>query len=257
MRTLLLVVPLLLLASCDSAPDPVDSTTEITVLVAYSASVAAASGDVDAIIARGFTETNAVYTESGVRARLVPVHTVQVDYEATDRLEALGALMGTSDGVLDDLHALRDQYQADIVLLVTGPSGMTINGSVMATPENAFLLVQWEVLGAPGYGLAHEMGHLHGGRHNADEDPLNVPFAYGHGFRTDAYRTVLSGGGQRKVPRFSGPDVTFEGTVMGNAEVHDVARVVQETAIYLSNFRGPQTPTTFASPGTWPTIPAP
>lgn len=253
----LILVAAALAASCDSQPTDLPAPTEITVLVAYSSSVAAAVSDVEAVIRRGLDETNGVYSGSGVDARLVPVHFVEVAYEVTDRLETLGHLIGTADGVLDDLHSLRDRYAADVVLLVSGPPGTTINGCVMAVPENAFLIVQWEVLGAPGYGLAHEMGHLHGARHAAEDEPNPEPFPYGHAFRNESLRTVLAGGPQRKVPRFSGPDVTFEGVVLGDSSVRNVARVVRETAVYLSNFRGPQTPTPFVSPGTWPVLPAP
>ena len=260
-----LLAALAFAVGCDSAFEP-DDATEITVLVAYTSAVAAEVEDVGAHVRQGFDETNAAYANSGVGARLVPVHLAEVDYAVGDRLEALGHLMRPDDegvieqlahhrdGPLDDLHALRDRHEADVVLLVSAAPGSTINGSLMAEPSTAFLLVQWEALGAPSYGLAHEIGHLHGARHLA-EDPPPVPFPYGHGFRNDSLRTIMAGGSQQKVPLFSGPGAVYEGVVLGDSAVHDVARVLRETAAYLSNFRGPQTPTTFEPPGSWPTLP--
>jgi hypothetical protein len=54
---------------------------------------------------------------------------------------------------------------------------------------------------------------------------------------------------------FSGPGSIYKGVVLGDSALHDNARVIRETAVYISNFRGPQTPTDFVSPGTWPTLP--
>lgn len=250
-----LVAGLLLLASCDSDTDDPDDAATITVLVAYTSDVAAGAEDVEAGIRRAFDETNAVYANSGVAARLVPVHMVEVDYEVADRLETLAHLLRPDDGVLDALHALRDEHAADIVLLVPPGPGVTINAAVMAEPSTGFLIVQHAHLGAPSYALAHEMGHLHGARHSFDEDPALEPFPYGHGFRNDSLRTVLAGGAQQKVPFFSGPGQVYEGVVLGDSTLHDVARVLRESAVYLSNFRGPQTPTTFEPPGTWPVLP--
>lgn len=251
-----LVAGLLLLAACDGTPDDPDEATTITVLVAYTSDIAAGvEEDVEENIRRGFDETNGVYANSNVAARLVPVHMVEVDYEVTDRLEALAHLLRPDDGVLDDLHALRDEHVADIVVLVSPDPGVTVNAAVMAEPSTGFLIVQYAHLGAPSYALAHEMGHLHGARHSFDEDPALEPFPYGHGFRNDSLRTVLAGGPQQTVPFFSGPGQVYEGVVLGDSTLHDAARVVRESAVYLSNFRGPQTPTPFEPPGTWPVLP--
>lgn len=250
-----LLAVLVLFASCDSAEDPADDTIEITVLVAYTPSVAELVEDVAAHMRRGFDETNAVYANSGTGARLAVAHLVGVDYEVEDRLEALAHLLRPDDGPLDELHTLRDEHEADVVLLVSGTPGSTINATVMAVPETAFLIVHWEVLGAPFYGLAHEMGHLHGARHALADDPTLEPFPWGHGFRGEDFRTVMTWGPQTLVPVFSGPSQVHEGVALGDSTRHDVARVVRETAAYLSNFRGPQTPTDFEPPGTWPVLP--
>ena len=157
--------------------------------------------------------------------------------------------------MLDEVHMLRDRHEADLVVVISDRPGTTINASVMAEASTAFVIVYWEALGAPAYALAHEVGHLQGARHASDEDPMLVPFSYGHGFHDDALRTIMAGGPTlQRVPVFSSPAQTFEGVTLGDSTLHDNARVLRETAVYLSNFRGPQTPTDFVPPGTWPVL---
>jgi hypothetical protein len=253
----LLAVLLLALPACDSGgEEPAPSGTAITVLVAYTPGVRAAA-DVEALVAQVFDETNAVYTNSDIDLRLVPVHLAEVDYAWTDdRFVDLDRLLRPDDGFLDEVHVLRDRHEADLVVVVSDRLGTTVNAAIMAEASTAFVIVYWEVLGAPSYALAHEVGHLQGARHASDEDPETVPFPYGHGFRTDSLRTIMAGGrDRRKIPVFSGPGQTFEGVALGDSVLHDNARVLRETAVYLSNFRGPQTPTDFVPPGTWPVLP--
>ena len=255
MRPLLVLLAGFLLASCDSAQPPTDDRVEITILVAYTDSAAAFVPDLSAQLDRALDETNAVYEASGIDIKLSPARVVRVDYVVNERFEALDHLIQSDDGVLDELHAIRDESEADVVLLVAGAPRSTVNGSLMARPETAFLIVRADALGAPSYGLAHELGHLQGARHDFESDPALDPFAYGHGFKNDSLRTIMVGGPQRLVPRFSGPDQTEGGVVLGDSTYRDVARVLRESAVYLSNFRGSQTPTDFAPPATFPTPP--
>jgi hypothetical protein len=258
-RSLLGLIALALaLSACDSGnEEPPPSGTAITVLVAYTPGVRAAVADVEALVAQAFDEANAVYANSGIDLSLVPVHLAEVAYAWTDdRLVDLERLLRTDDGVLDEVHTLRDRHEADLVVVVSDRPGTTVNAAIMAEASTAFVIVYWEALGAPGYALAHEVGHLQGARHASDEDPLLAPFPYGHGFRTDSLRTIMAGGRDRRlVPVFSGPTQTSDGVVLGDSALHDNARVLRETAVYLSNFRGPQTPTDFVPPGTWPVLP--
>ncbi len=248
---LLTIAAALAVASCDSAP--VSTDTEVTLLVAVTPGVAAAY-HVEALVARAIAETNLVYRNSQTGAHLVPVGIIAVASEPTDRMQALRELLDPDDGVMDAVHVARDRLEADLVLLVTHTPRMTVNASVMARPETAFVMVQDSVLGAPNYVLAHEIAHLHGARHTLAQDPSLEPFPWGHAFTNETIRTVAAGGSQRMVPYFSNPDLTVEGVRIGSAEHEDMARVVRESARYLANFRGPQQPTEFVPPGHWPVL---
>jgi peptidyl-Asp metalloendopeptidase len=242
-------------AGCDSHAPPASDETQITLLVAYTAGARAAVPDITARILQTIEETNAVYRNGRIAIRLVPVHLAEVAYEPEERLLDLERLLDAFDGYLDEVHVWRDLYEADVVALVTEMEWSTINASIMAVPATAFVIVHHERMGAPGYALLHEIGHLQGARHSPDADPALEPFSYGHGFRNDSLRTIMATSRRIGVPHFSGPDQVYQGLVLGDAGLHDNARVLRQTAVYISNFRGATTPTDFVPPGHWPVFP--
>ncbi|MEZ4696171.1 MAG: M12 family metallo-peptidase [Rhodothermales bacterium] len=247
----------LLLASCDmgDCDDCGFDGTTVTVLVAYTSLAAQESGDIDAYVEKAMGETNEVFDNSETNVRLSMAGSMEVVYSLEDRLTNLARLLDVSDGFLDEIPAERDRVEADLVVLVTNQRTTTTNASIMATPETAYVIINRTDMGAPGYALAHEIGHLFGARHSIDADASLVPFAYGHGFRDDSLRTVVANGSTRTVlPYFSSPRVRRNGVVLGDSTTADVARVVAESAVYISNFRGPQTPTDFVPSGTWPVL---
>lgn len=251
-RLLVLLVLFVSLSACDSA-ETRDDRPEITLLAAYTPAAEAEAGDIDALIRRSVDDTNEAYENSRIPIRLVLVHVVQTEYALTDRIQDLQRLVRPDDGHLDEIHALRDEYEADLVVLVAEERSSTINAAVMADAATAFAVVHYGTIAAPDFALAHELGHLQGARHTPDADPNPEPFAFGHAFRNDSIKTIMSTGGQPAVPYFSGPDQTFEGVVLGDSTLRNAAEALRRTAVYVSNFRGPQTPTDFVSPGTWPT----
>ena len=244
-----------LIAACDShTPTLETEMTEVTVLVAYTEEARVAAGDIQGEILDGLADTNAAFENSAIPLRLVPVHVAEVSYEMTERLEDLKRLVRTGDGYLDEIHPLRDQYEADLVVFVPDKRDATINASVMAEASTAFVIVHWEYLDGPDYGLAHEIGHLFGARHTPDSDPNTKPFAFGHGFRNDTLRTIMANGLQHRVPYFSGPEQVVEGVVLGDSTLHNAAEVLRRTAIYIANFRGPQQTTAFVPSATFPVV---
>lgn len=239
------------ISACDTAGDE-DDRTVITVLAGHTAAAAAEAGNIDALIERALDDTNEAYENSRIPIRLDLVHTVEVDYTLTDRIQDLQRLVRPNDGFMDDLHTLRDAHEADIVVLVVEDRSATINASILAEPSTAFLVVHVGTIGAPDYALAHELGHLQGARHSPESDPTLKPFEFGHGFRNDSIKTIMSTGGQRAVPYFSGPDQVWEGVVLGDAAARNAAEVLRRTAVYVSNFRGPKTATSFVPPASFP-----
>lgn len=75
------------------------------------------------IIDLAITETNVAYASSGVNIQLQLVHSYRVNYveDTADPFRvALGDLRGSGDGMMDEVHTLREQYGADIVALIMG-----------------------------------------------------------------------------------------------------------------------------------------
>ncbi len=251
-----LFVLALILAGCDAA-ETEDDRVEVTVLMVFQPAVSRQAGDVQAYLQNALAETNQTYINSNINLTLKLVHAAEVEYELSERLLDLERLLLPADGYLDQVHSLRDTYEADIVVFVSDNRASTVNASIMAEEATAFVIVHWESLGEPEYGLAHEIGHLFGARHTPDSDAAVLPFAFGHGFRNDSLRTIMANGQQLRVPYYAGPDQRYEGDVLGDSTSQNVAEVLRTTAVYISNFRGEQTESDFEPSGTWPTISLP
>lgn len=127
MRSGLLIALVLtcLLASVARA-DP-DDGTQIDVLVLISQNARAIAGGTDlqavTIVDDAFVDVNQAYSTAGVNTHIRIVGYVPVFYLEQingDPDADLDSLTGTADGILDEIHALRDAYAADLVVLVAG-----------------------------------------------------------------------------------------------------------------------------------------
>ena len=168
-------------------------------------SEAGSTADVEAAIANAIADTNLCYRESLVPIQLRVVHMEEVSYTPTGTLNLdLNRLEGTSDGYIDNVHSLRDQYGADLVSLLTTTSDYGGMASTMIHPSlgfesSGFNVNVWDILGAPNYTLAHEIGHNLGCLHNREDATWTSEYDYGDfsfGKRwmvgNEGYRTVMS-----------------------------------------------------------------
>jgi hypothetical protein len=169
---------------------------------------------------------------------------------------------------MDEVHTHRDTYKADVcVLIIDNPSACGLASAIMATEASAFCAVHWDC--ATGYySFAHEIGHLQGARHNPEVDPNTSPFPYGHGYLyiPDGWRTIMAynhsscpGGYCTRVQYWSNPGIIYppSGVPTGTAATHDNARVLDETAFTVANFRVSGTTTdcfTIENAGTAPLV---
>jgi hypothetical protein len=253
-----------------SAPTADDGSI-IDVLVVYTPAARADVGGTTAMenmIDQAIAETNICYANSGINQRLNLAHAEEVTYDETgfDWSITLSRLAGTSDGYMDNVHALRNSCCADEVVLIVEDNAwcgmaylMTSVSSSFAS--NAFALVCWEC--ATGYySFAHEMGHNMGARHDWYVDEETTPYSYSHGYvnAADQWRTVMAyntecsdqGFNCERLPYFSNPSVTYGGDAMGvpagtstacsegvpgpNCDA-DNQLVLDNTAYTVSNFR--------------------
>jgi len=215
------------------APDVADTGAVIDVLVAYTAQARTEAGNINALIQLAFDESNRIYANSRIRPRLRLVHSYQTGYTQHSNMGTdLGRLRSTNDGHADEAHRRRDQYRADMVVLLVGRSNYCGVGYLNADAANAFSVVAQNC--ATGYySFAHELAAA----------GTNTAFPYGHGFCNDLgnWRTVMSynSGGRcpSRLQYFSNPNVSHNGTPTGDATVRNNARVINETAFRVANFR--------------------
>ncbi|MCB2182517.1 MAG: zinc-dependent metalloprotease [Desulfobulbaceae bacterium] len=197
----------------DSDPSEYDETgTVIDVMIVYTPAARIANGGtagMESLIDLAVAETNTGYSNSAVVQRVNLVHREEVAYtESTPPNssstivfdDGLDDLQGTSDGEIDNVHQLRNDYAADIVsLFVHDPTtdwcgkGNIMNTESHSFESSAFNVVDWDC--ATGYySYAHEMGHNMGSRHDRPHDSSDGAFSYSHGYQDpeEDFRTIMS-----------------------------------------------------------------
>lgn len=196
----------------DRDVSPPEDGSRITLLVVYTREARDAEGghdQINALVDLWVAETNQAYENSGVVHRLTLVETAETDYRFQDPHTGCAEcwLRDPSDGRMDEVHALRDETNADLVTLIAAqpyPSGGEARTMVEPTANDAadqyaFSLVRHD---SNPLILAHELGHSMGVQHDRYQDihnccttncptsppyqnrcqPLNKPFPYAHGY---------------------------------------------------------------------------
>ena len=218
----------------------------IDVLVAYTEKTASNYADVKReLVDLSIEEGNESFRMSNLgNIKLRLVHAYQTDYAEDkdgEHFDHLYRMVDKGDGYMEEVHALRDKYRADVVvLIVDDASGCGLATRVFADAGDAFAVVHHECA-ASSYSLAHEIGHLIGARHDTSIDKNMTPFAYGHGYVNGTkWRDIMSYkascGGCPRLPVWSSPSVLIKGEPAGTPDL-DNARVISEQAQRVAAFR--------------------
>ena len=214
------------------------TTLNYKVLVAYTPAAAAAAGNIGLLINTAISETNSAYSNSGITPRVQLAHSVQVSYtESGSHDTDLTRFRGTADGYMDNVHALRNQYRADVmVLLINNTSLCGLASAIPATATTAFATVHYDCA-TGNYSFGHEIGHLQGARH--DNDSGGPSYAHGYYYSPGAWRTIMAvlRTGVTRIQRFSTPNRTWNGVPTGTSASNDNVRRINETASTVANFR--------------------
>lgn len=223
-------------------PLQVQADTPIRVMVHYTPSAAAASGNISSLIDLAVAESNQGYTNSGVLIDLFLATKAQVSYTESGSFSTdLSRYRGTADGYMDSIHTTRNSVAADVgVLLINNASSCGLASSIGSTASTAFATAHWDC--ATGYySFAHEIGHLQSARHDPATDPTTTPYAYGHGYRNgNSWRTIMAYDCSAGCPRlnyWSNPNKLYGGVPMGTASTSDNTRVLNNTRGTVSAFR--------------------
>lgn len=187
---------------------------------------------VEAMIELTVVETNQAYANSLIDAelRLVGMMEVAFDEDANsgDFEGYLVALTDDTDGVMDEVHCVRDAVGADQVTLFVSVPGAGICGIawVMTELSEAFAPYAFSVINATsacrdvGLVVAHELGHNQGCMHDREHSGFEgvFPFSFAHEFVGDSgvrRTTVMYWSAARSILWFSNPDVLFDGVPTG------------------------------------------
>lgn len=234
-------------------PGAADSASEVDVLVAFTQEAenyAGGPSGIEALIDLAFAYANTSYANSQIPLTIIKVKTVKVSYTPnSDMTVDLSRVAGKTDGYMDELHTVRDLYRADLVCLLRGTvtGGACGYGYIMTQPSEAFESYGFVVCASEcisNQTFAHELGHNMGCNHDVGNSSGATAYPYCYGWRWNGissgnpqYRSVMAYAPGQRVQYFSNPNVFYDGKPTGVAATANNALAIQNTAVFVANFR--------------------
>lgn len=233
-----------------------------------AARIAALQSEFDAAIAK----MNNELASSQVSARMKLVGIAETSYSEAGsepskvQDDALTAAYKTDDGKMDDIHALRDRFGADVVCIALGRSDSVSQGLsfVLDTPTSvnasaatanalyAFAIIDYTRMAGTSV-VAHEMGHVLGCAHARGDAGTGTDrdgaYSYSYGYRFFGknglqYRDIMAYSPGTQLPYFSNPDVTAPspisvamGVSRGTPGEADCAHTIDRNAFEVASYR--------------------
>lgn len=248
-------------AVCDDTPASID------VMVLYSDDAANASPNINAEIRQLIAMANDSFLYSritpgepdGIELKLNLVHSqlVQVDESLGNGMrEQLLDFATDGEGFVDEVHALRNQFQADLNFLVLQSSDMCGIAPLVEGEERAFAIINRRC--TPVQVFTHELGHLFGADHDkyvADPPFTGSNYGYVHIGVLSGWMTVMAYPNQCKdagltlscpiTGFFSSPDYLHDGVPRGIAGTDNRKQLINAAparACYRDNPAPPSQP---------------
>ena len=154
------------------------------------------------------------------------VHTAEVTYSESGVMNTdLSRLRNTADGIMDQVHQLRDQHKADLVALIVDNGGnscgiayVMTNGPSAGFASNAFSVTARDCIA--NQTLAHELGHNMGDAHDRATGGTGAyPYSYGYRDEIGKFRTIMAYDCPTvscpRVKYFSNPRLLYNGRPLG------------------------------------------
>ena len=251
----------------EGEPAPVSSYSVIDLMVLHTPALRDPVATIEHMVETG----NIAFRDSDVAAEFRLVHVQQVDYPDTADSETTTRAMQRNEPPFENLEAMRDEFGADLVLMVRpldwkahGNCGWAFilggNGGNVDQPRWAYGSVSEGTDDVANRYcadsiLAHEAGHLMGSAHDLEHQTLAGAYSYSNGYGFDGlYGTVMSYYFPN-VARFSSPRISCDGIEpcgipAGEAGEADNARSLEQTRSIVANFRATGVPFAIKS-GLW------
>lgn len=233
-----------------TAADPCENV-QSKVLVLYTPAAQQVATDINGTANLAITQINHAYAASGIDNKMVLAGVAPLNF--TENTQA-----GSNEQNIDNdkvalannptAQTLRNQYKAEIVVLLTKPvygyyRGVAVN--IGGTFNEAYAIVDVTTAATSGrFTLAHEVTHIMGGRHDDDPDPGT---AHGYKFRTGDFLPSLFGKRRftlmasnpysdlSNLENVSNPDVDFYHHATGSSD-HNNAQKVNDMKNYVAAF---------------------
>ena len=209
---------------------------------------ASGQAGIEAKITNAVAMANQAYINSKIDMQINLVGMAETNYVETGNMStSLTDLTGTSDGKMDEVHSLRNQFGADQVALISADAnycgiGYMMNSSWISSAfaSYAFSVVHDDSVYAclSNNTLAHETGHNQGDQHDIENSGGSAgAYSYSYGYRlcqAGGFRTVMSYActGGTRVSYFSNPNVSLTtGEVTGSAAANNALSMTNTKAI--------------------------
>ncbi len=250
-----------------------ENNTTVDILIAYTNNAelwAVLNGDyvdINGEIAQAMNLSQTALDNSNIPVTLRVVHIEKVDYDESsnassgERLRVLTASpsfnpFGITDGKMDELHQLRDQYGADLVTLFaqvddTGGIAWRLSNRT-GNPSFGFSLNRVQQVSS-GYTVVHEFGHNMGNAHSRTQSVQTAAATGGVFHESVGYQNFLAGThtvmaysapGLTRVPVFSDPDLLWQGSPSGSPSstgITNAALSIKKIKNVIASYRSTKT----------------
>ncbi len=217
-------------AAPEAAAATASSQLDIMLLYTSASRARYGSSGIASLVNTAVAEASQAYANSQIDAQMNLVYSAEVSYSESGDIGAdLERLSGTSDGYIDQVHTWRDNYGADLVVLIEEDKSYCGMGWVMSSLSAGFAPYAFAVVSsdcaAGYYTVAHETGHNLGSFHdraNAGSGTPLYPYAYGYWMPNGSggylRRTIMAydcPASCTRIQYFSNPNVSYSGVPTG------------------------------------------
>ncbi len=225
------------MSACGAAE--LTSSVNIDVLIPYTPEAKKwadnNSGGIDHVITLAMQTANQAMVNSQTGISFNLAHSYETNYDEGNNKSnskvILDHLQKATDATMDDIHAMRKEYHADLVMLFAYISDAGGRGYLLTnekgSPNYAFAISRVQQA-ARTFTTVHEMAHNMGCSHHKLQNGSSGLYSYSYGWRgTNAtignFATIMTypnfdnAGDFPRINYFSDPDIILHGVALGDA----------------------------------------